>query len=869
MAKSRKTTPADSSFGFDAFDGQSAADQFEQNLGDSSFDDSAFAPERKPVPKQSRGLSGKALLAILLCVVLAGGGIAVWFLTRPQQGADTPSAAAAAPAGPTEYAGIGRRRLLNELLVSAGESLSLKQLQETLLELEGAILGYLPELCQYQIRFNTDSRASLDEKKSRLQQTDGILRVDYNYCLSLSADNAAPESPALSAVRENAIGLMGGLPPEAESLSACFVLSSVSFADADTLRLWSGEHPDAAGNNFRADQAASLLAQSGKQAFASCFHYEINTDGTLSGYTTSFALRVQLASLVRTGAEIVAFPFLGPAAQETDLSAESEQDELLFRALEKEHPEFVLCKAWCEGDSLIQAISATETGRRHLLTVAACSGDPLQVLDAAGSGMPVFAAASPVAGADLAAPGGSVESAVIVAAAGVCTAKSTRPDAGTAAVLESCGAWAADSAGNVVPALAGTAKNDSVPVRLVTLQARDEITGEAVPDVSFRVETASASLDDTAADGELKALVPAEAINLSAYAEGYQAGSANLPADRNTAVLSLSSGRETGTVKGRILLLGSGVSGELTASFRDTHSGTQYPEQPVSENYSLQMLPGEYEITFGGYNRTPVKLYGVQVFAGQETANPDVSLSVASDLPGTAAGLVKDAMTGGPLEGAKLSFRAGAAAPEDSPEIASAVTGRDGKYSVSLTGGTYTAYVGKDGYRTLAVPIVCEAENTVDGQDCTITPEVPEGQVRIILEWGRTPFDLDSHLVNRQQNIHIFYSNKAASQGVRQIANLDVDDTSSFGPETTTILVQISGKFTFYVHDYSNRGMRISNQLAGSGARVRVCIGDQPEQVFTVPDQPGTLWEVFSIENGVLTPSGIMSYQADPGRVGQ
>ena len=37
------------------------------------------------------------------------------------------------------------------------------------------------------------------------------------------------------------------------------------------------------------------------------------------------------------------------------------------------------------------------------------------------------------------------------------------------------------------------------------------------------------------------------------------------------------------------------------------------------------------------------------------------------------------------------------------------------------------------------------------------------------------------------------------------MANLDVDDISSYGPETITILENIYGTYTYAVHNYSNR----------------------------------------------------------------
>ena len=177
----------------------------------------------------------------------------------------------------------------------------------------------------------------------------------------------------------------------------------------------------------------------------------------------------------------------------------------------------------------------------------------------------------------------------------------------------------------------------------------------------------------------------------------------------------------------------------------------------------------------------------------------------------------------------------------------------------------------KEGYEDGSVTVRAEGEIRLPDQNCTITPKVPEGQTRIVLEWGEQPSDLDSHLVNRQQGIHVYYpdNKKVAVSGGQPVVNLDVDDVSSFGPETTTLLVPQTGKYTFYVHNFTDREVRISRTMADSGARVTVYMGNGEQKVFTVPDEYGTLWEVFTLENGILTPSGQMSYQSSSESIGR
>ena len=81
----------------------------------------------------------------------------------------------------------------------------------------------------------------------------------------------------------------------------------------------------------------------------------------------------------------------------------------------------------------------------------------------------------------------------------------------------------------------------------------------------------------------------------------------------------------------------------------------------------------------------------------------------------------------------------------------------------------------------------------------------------------------------------------------------------------------MTGKYVFYVHDYTNREENACREMAASNAIVTVDLGKEGEEplVFHVPNQPGTLWEVFAYENGVITPINRMSYHKGAGSVGE
>ncbi|MCW5896955.1 MAG: hypothetical protein KIT50_15285, partial [Bacteroidetes bacterium] len=112
----------------------------------------------------------------------------------------------------------------------------------------------------------------------------------------------------------------------------------------------------------------------------------------------------------------------------------------------------------------------------------------------------------------------------------------------------------------------------------------------------------------------------------------------------------------------------------------------------------------------------------------------------------------------------------------------------------------------------------------------TVTQPVPPGQIRIVLNWGLKPSDLDSHLtgdstaVAGRPRYHVFYGNRVvqAANG-DTIAFLDHDDVTSYGPETITIFKFFPGTLRYKIHDYSNRNSTGSHFMSDSSdATVRV-----------------------------------------------
>ena len=276
---------------------------------------------------------------------------------------------------------------------------------------------------------------------------------------------------------------------------------------------------------------------------------------------------------------------------------------------------------------------------------------------------------------------------------------------------------------------------------------------------------------------------------------------------------------------------------------------------------------GDYDLTITASGYSPIyqhiEIYEMQtdMFTATVEMIPD---SMTGD--GTASGYIYDALYGFGVEGLTLYIRSGAN-DITSDVVATVRTDYDGYYQTpELPAGIYSAEIldetgSVEKYIDGLINIKILGNQDIGNQNGTVSTELLTGQMRIVLSWGETPSDLDSHLFARLSDgtcYHTWYSYMDAfmdSNYVDRYAALDLDDTSSYGPETTTIYVQEDGDYKFVVHDYSRWSTR---DIAGSGAVVQIYMGNasMPDYVFYAPQTDGYYWEVFSYDgsSGHITP---------------
>lgn len=326
-------------------------------------------------------------------------------------------------------------------------------------------------------------------------------------------------------------------------------------------------------------------------------------------------------------------------------------------------------------------------------------------------------------------------------------------------------------------------------------------------------------------------------------------------------------GENTGFIMGNIVCetdiegeneIAKGV--EISAYRYSTYDGNvdmdyQYTTVSDAEGFfDLCVDPGMYQVTIYKEGYIPLIIERVQVLEGRvKYLDPILQIREFSFRQNyEITGRVVDALNASAIADANIVFREGWNKTEGETIDETAITDNNGMYTVTLKRGYYTAAISKDGYNTGYVNIVVYADMTI--QEAVLSPYLQENEMRIVLTWGDSPSDLDSHMyiANGYTNYHVYYGNRTVNIGGSDVTcNLDRDDTTSYGPETITLFLDDSTVNCKYsVYRYSSSG-----SLPLSGARVVVYYGSNEPVTFNVPVQgDGRTWDVFAVENGEIIP---------------
>ncbi|WP_147534546.1 carboxypeptidase regulatory-like domain-containing protein [Bacillus marasmi] len=275
-------------------------------------------------------------------------------------------------------------------------------------------------------------------------------------------------------------------------------------------------------------------------------------------------------------------------------------------------------------------------------------------------------------------------------------------------------------------------------------------------------------------------------------------------------------------------------------------------------SYEVRLKPGIYNVVVSHPNYITDSSYVSIDEANTTTFNAKLQM-VGNEYSGigTATGKVVNALTGDPVSRLKIDIRKGK--NNVFGEIVETVTTNEsGVYSVDLPGGNYTMHISGAGYISTSAYIISIGGQTKGNQDATISPDGLLGEeIRAVLTWGESPEDLDSHFTGPTADggrFHVYFSKKSYSDEENEV-NLDIDDTTSYGPETVTVINRINeGTYTYAIHDYTNRYDE-NLALSNSEATVRIYKGNSLVATYNVPlDQEGNVWRVFEIRNGDIVP---------------
>ncbi len=269
----------------------------------------------------------------------------------------------------------------------------------------------------------------------------------------------------------------------------------------------------------------------------------------------------------------------------------------------------------------------------------------------------------------------------------------------------------------------------------------------------------------------------------------------------------------------------------------------------------LQFKPNaQYSVVAGSVSEE----YKTDVFSGYQTAQhlglssrvfPKIKLQPNVVAKGLLEGTIIDAVTGNSISGVTITLSS-----TRNNSIQTTTTDSSGGYSFSdLIRGSYDVTATKEGYSESSFSFNVQPDQTNNG-DGSLRAILGERQMSIRLSWDVDPRDLDSHLVKYDsagnQLYHLYYSHKNDSTTGD---NLDRDDTTSYGPETTTIeSIDSSAKYVFAVYHYGGSGSITST----SNAKVEINYGGH----VSIPTQSaptsgeGRWWKAFEIVNGEVIP---------------
>lgn len=322
----------------------------------------------------------------------------------------------------------------------------------------------------------------------------------------------------------------------------------------------------------------------------------------------------------------------------------------------------------------------------------------------------------------------------------------------------------------------------------------------------------------------------------------------------NAKIAEIEANKKLGTLSGKVCTAAdrtTPVQYTTINAFTDDDTYAYRASGDSDGNYSIKMEEGEYKVVINAVGYLPFTAYAT--VTEDENTYMETFLLVEGEEgeTGVAQGMITNALTGWGIPEVNLEVREGWNNSTIGEVIATTKTNDSGNYSLTLPLGNYCLTASKDGYITGTVNIIVQ-RGTTRFQSGSITPVLSGDDYRVVLTWSANPRDLDSHMVGSLESgssFHVYFGRKSQYDGSEEICNLDVDDTSGYGPETITLKANSDKPYYYYIYHFSGTG-----SVSSSEAVVKIYQGNDLVARLNVPTNQGTsrYWNVFAIVDGRL-----------------